>query len=85
MGMAYTVPASVVVMVFAIWLRMNLKESPVFEKVNDSNQPTQNLHLLVACSRANPSGWQQGCVLVRLVTQVNSDFPCRLFSADVIV
>lgn len=29
--------ASVVVMVFAIWLRMNLKESPVFEKVNDSN------------------------------------------------
>lgn len=31
--------ASVVVMVFAIWLRMNLKESPVFEKVNDSNQP----------------------------------------------
>ncbi len=41
MGMAYTVPsASVVVMVFAIWLRMNLKESPVFEKVNDSNQPT---------------------------------------------
>lgn len=40
MGMAYTVLASVVVMVFAIWLRMNLKESPVFEKVNDSNQPT---------------------------------------------
>ncbi|KJN20530.1 MFS transporter [Enterobacter sichuanensis] len=27
--------ASVVVMIFAIWLRMNLKESPVFEKVND--------------------------------------------------
>ncbi|WON75833.1 MFS transporter [Serratia sp. UGAL515B_01] len=27
--------ASVVVMLFAIWLRMNLKESPVFEKVND--------------------------------------------------
>ncbi|XPE23751.1 MFS transporter [Shigella sonnei] len=62
--------ASVVVMVFAIWLRMNLKESPVFEKVNDSTNRQQNLHLLVACSRANPSGWQQGCVLVRLVTQV---------------
>ena len=30
--------ASVVVMVFAIWLRLNLKESPVFEKVNDSKQ-----------------------------------------------
>lgn len=29
--------ASVVVMVFVIWLRMNLKESSVFEKVNDSN------------------------------------------------
>ncbi|MFC0225143.1 MFS transporter [Serratia aquatilis] len=29
--------ASVVVMLFAIWLRMNLKESPVFEKVNDDN------------------------------------------------
>lgn len=28
--------ASVVVMIFAIWLRMNLKESPVFEKVNDA-------------------------------------------------
>ncbi|MEY5440089.1 MFS transporter, partial [Salmonella enterica subsp. enterica serovar Corvallis] len=32
--------ASVVVMVFAIWLRMNLKESPVFEKVNnEGNAP----------------------------------------------
>jgi MHS family metabolite:H+ symporter-like MFS transporter len=29
--------ASVVVMIFAIWLRMNLKESPVFEKVNDED------------------------------------------------
>lgn len=28
--------ASVVVMIFAIWLRMNLKESPVFEKVSDN-------------------------------------------------
>lgn len=28
--------ASVVVMLFAIWLRFNLKESPVFEKVNDT-------------------------------------------------
>ncbi|MGU3522871.1 MFS transporter [Enterobacteriaceae bacterium C23F] len=28
--------ASVVVMIFAIWLRMNLKESPVFEKVSES-------------------------------------------------
>ncbi|MEX9254477.1 MFS transporter [Pseudenterobacter timonensis] len=27
--------ASVVVMIFAIWLRLNLKESPVFEKVNE--------------------------------------------------
>ncbi|RLM20824.1 MFS transporter [Brenneria alni] len=27
---------SVVVMFFAIWLRMNLKESPVFEKVNET-------------------------------------------------
>ncbi len=30
--------ASVVVMVFAIWLRLNLKESPVFEKVNDTGR-----------------------------------------------
>ncbi|MCX8711745.1 MHS family MFS transporter [Gilliamella sp. B3464] len=29
--------ASVVVMIFAIWLRMNLKESPVFDEVNDTN------------------------------------------------
>ncbi len=28
--------ASVVVMIFAIWLRMNLKESPVFEQVNEA-------------------------------------------------
>ncbi|MCX8728984.1 MHS family MFS transporter [Gilliamella sp. B2969] len=28
--------ASVVVMIFAIWLRMNLKESPVFDEVNDT-------------------------------------------------
>ena len=28
--------ASVVVMIFDIWLRMNLKESPVFEKVSDT-------------------------------------------------
>ncbi|WP_165464032.1 MFS transporter [Enterobacter cloacae] len=32
--------ASVVVMIFAIWLRMNLKESPVFEKVNDAETIT---------------------------------------------
>ncbi|WP_049857744.1 MFS transporter [Trabulsiella odontotermitis] len=29
--------ASVVVMIFAIWLRLNLKESPVFEKVSENN------------------------------------------------
>ncbi|MDF3007741.1 MAG: transporter [Enterobacter kobei] len=29
--------ASVVVMIFAIWLRLNLKESPVFEQVNDGD------------------------------------------------
>ena len=29
--------ASVVVMIFAIWLRMNLKESPVFEQVNEGS------------------------------------------------
>ena len=31
--------ASVIVMIFAIWLRMNLKESPVFDEVNDTNTP----------------------------------------------
>ena len=31
--------ASVVVMIFAIWLRMNLKESPVFEQVNENDAP----------------------------------------------
>ncbi|MFW0765871.1 MFS transporter [Trabulsiella odontotermitis] len=29
--------ASVVVMIFAIWLRLNLKESPVFEKVSEND------------------------------------------------
>jgi MHS family metabolite:H+ symporter-like MFS transporter len=35
MGMANPFLASAVVMVFAIWLRLNLKESPVFEQVNE--------------------------------------------------
>ncbi len=30
--------ASVVVMIFAIWLRLNLKESPVFEQVHEGTQ-----------------------------------------------
>lgn len=40
---------SVVVMIFAIWLRMNLKESPVFEKVNDAQtaQPDTSLGAMV--------------------------------------
>ncbi|MGF6100057.1 MFS transporter [Enterobacter sp. A4] len=37
--------ASVVVMIFAIWLRMNLKESPVFEKVNDEERAVQDTSL----------------------------------------
>lgn len=36
--------ASVVVMLFAIWLRMNLKESPVFEKVNDDSTTATPSH-----------------------------------------
>ena len=41
--------ASVVVMIFAIWLRMNLKESPVFEKGNDAQsvQPDTSLGSMV--------------------------------------
>ena len=34
--------ASVIVMIFAIWLRMNLKESPVFDDVNDATAKTSN-------------------------------------------
>ncbi|MXG37037.1 MFS transporter, partial [Escherichia coli] len=30
--------ASAVVMIFAIWLRLNLKESPVFEQVNEGGE-----------------------------------------------
>lgn len=37
--------ASVVVMIFAIWLRMNLKESPVFEKVNDEERAVPDTSL----------------------------------------
>ncbi|MEB7916271.1 MFS transporter [Enterobacter mori] len=37
--------ASVVVMIFAIWLRMNLKESPVFEKVNDEERAAPDTSL----------------------------------------
>lgn len=41
--------ASVVVMIFAIWLRMNLKESPVFEKVSEAEtaQPDTSLGAMV--------------------------------------
>ncbi len=49
--MAYTFPGERVVMVFAIWLRMNLKESPVFERLTTATNRQQNLHLLVACSK----------------------------------
>lgn len=61
--------ASVVVMIFAIWLRMNLKESPVFEKVNDAQsvQPDTSLGSMV---KVNPSGWRPACVLVRRATRV---------------
>ncbi|UDJ80327.1 MFS transporter [Kosakonia oryzae] len=34
--------ASVVVMIFAIWLRLNLKESPVFEKVREGAHAPKN-------------------------------------------
>ncbi len=34
--------ASVVVMIFAIWLRLNLKESPVFEKVHEGAHAPKN-------------------------------------------
>ncbi len=41
--------ASAVVMIFAIWLRLNLKESPVFEKVSDAATPAEdNTHSLGA-------------------------------------
>lgn len=38
---AWRIPflASAIVMVFAIWLRLNLKESPVFEETNDEKEP----------------------------------------------
>ncbi len=35
--------ASVVVMIFAIWLRLNLKESPVFEKVSEDDSLQQEI------------------------------------------
>ncbi|MFQ1016590.1 MFS transporter [Gilliamella sp. BG7] len=38
---------SAIVMIFAIWLRMNLKESPVFDGVNDVNiQPIKHISLV---------------------------------------
>ncbi|XNM44496.1 MFS transporter [Escherichia coli] len=77
---------SVVVMVFAIWLRMNLKESPVFEKVNDSNQPT---------AKPAPAGSMFQSKSFWLATGLRfgqagnsgliQTFLGRLFSADVIV
>lgn len=36
--------ASVVVMIFAIWLRLNLKESPVFETVHEGAQAPKTPH-----------------------------------------
>ncbi|EOI3526272.1 MFS transporter [Cronobacter turicensis] len=45
--------ASVVVMIFAIWLRMNLKESPVFEAVSEGDQ---------APAQANPQDASLGAM-----------------------
>ncbi len=70
MGMAYTVHGERCRDGLCYLVAYESEESPVFEKVNDSNHRQQNLHLLVACSRANPSGWQQAALLVRLVTPV---------------
>lgn len=35
--------SSVVVMIFAVWLRMNLKESPVFEEVSENAEKTASV------------------------------------------
>ncbi|ATA25153.1 MFS transporter [Brenneria goodwinii] len=43
---------SVVVMFFAIWLRMNLKESPVFEEVNETGDDASSTQAPVIASKS---------------------------------
>ncbi|PWC14011.1 MFS transporter [Brenneria corticis] len=47
--------ASVVVMLFAIWLRLNLKESPVFEKVNNEAAEDHSLSNIVSAQNEQKS------------------------------
>ncbi|NAT76642.1 MHS family MFS transporter [Dickeya dadantii] len=56
--------ASAIVMVFAIWLRMNLKESPVFEQVSDTavdtakpNNPRASQHKSLTEMFSSKSFW----------------------------
>ena len=66
--------ASVVVMIFAIWLRLNLKESPVFEQVNEADEiqakaaAAQNT--FGAMLKVNHSGWRPVYALDRPVIPV---------------
>ncbi|MCL2893070.1 MFS transporter [Brenneria tiliae] len=47
--------ASVVVMLFAIWLRLNLKESPVFEKVNNEAADDRSLSNIISAQNEQKS------------------------------
>lgn len=74
MAWGWRVPflASVAVMLFAIWLRRNLKESPVFEGANDPGNkqktgPEKNRHS--AFLEERPFGSPPDCVLGRRVTR----------------
>ena len=51
--------ASVVVMIFAIWLRLNLKESPVFEKVSEDSVLQKEIATGLRFGQARNSGLLQ--------------------------
>lgn len=50
---------------FAIWLRLNLKESPVFEQVSEDsglqNEMATQEGTFSAMLKVNPSGWRRVC------------------------
>jgi MFS family permease len=77
--------ASVVVMIFAIWLRMNLKESPVFEKVNaEEAPPLQGFGIsspdqVKAAIDANAAGAISGSAIVKIIEK-NVDRPEQMLS-----
>ncbi len=76
-------------MIFAIWLRMNLKESPVFEKVSEGEKSPAlapaSENTLGAMFTSKSFWLATGLRLDKREFGAYSNLPCRIFSSDVII